>query len=78
MRALAGLVVATSLDPDNGADGGGTTSSRGECHLDSLPVGQYRVDVLEADEVVDRLLQSVETEVTAGETRLLRIVVPSS
>jgi hypothetical protein len=65
----------TSLDPDIRGEGGATTSPSGECRFDDVPVGVYRVDVLDRDEVVDRLLTSVEVDIAEGDTKVVRLVV---
>jgi hypothetical protein len=41
-----------------------------------VPIGPYRIDILDRDEQVDRLLKSVETEVVADETQTVRVGLP--
>jgi hypothetical protein len=66
----------TALDPDMDAANGGDTNSKGECFFQGVPIGPYRVDILDRDEQVERLLKSVETEVVADETNIVRVVLP--
>lgn len=65
----------TSADPNFAAEGGGDTSPVGRCHFEDVPAGTYRIDILEADERVERLLKSVEVEVAAGTTREVTVVI---
>jgi hypothetical protein len=58
------------------AANGGDTNSKGECFFQGVPIGPYRVDILDRDEQVERLLKSVETEVVADETNIVRVVLP--
>jgi hypothetical protein len=65
----------TSLDPTAPGDGGADTSDAGECRFTSIVAGRYRIDILEPDERVDRILKSMEVVVAAGTTNDVRIVV---
>ena len=65
-----------SLDPKVGAGGGVDADALGQCRLEGLPIGPYRIDVLSGDEQVDRVLTSVEAAVVASETQTIRLEVP--
>ena len=65
----------TSLNPAVGVDGGGDTREGGHCLFANLPMGPYRIDILEADELVDRFLKSVEVTVVGGKTIEVTIVI---
>jgi hypothetical protein len=66
----------TALDPDHNEAGGGDTNRAGECFFENVPIGPYRIDILDRDEQVDRLLKSVEAEVVADETQTVRVGLP--
>lgn len=65
----------TSMEASNAAEGGGDTTDAGQCRFTQVPAGRYRIDILEADELVDRLLASVEIDVVGGETRSVPITI---
>lgn len=64
-----------SLDPDIGGGDGGDTNPAGECSFEAVPIGPYRIDILDRDEQVESVLKSVVTEVVPWETRLVRVVI---
>ncbi len=66
-----------TLNPDLGVEGGGgSTDSSGECLFEDLPIGPWEVTVLGRDEQVQRVLTSVETEVRAETTTVVRVQIP--
>ncbi len=65
-----------SLDSAVPADGGGSTSDRGQCRWLRVPAVVYRLVILEPDEQVDRIVATETVEVVAGGIREVSIVIP--